>query len=141
MERFVSRSEDETAAIGRVLASRFGPDAIVLLTGDLGAGKTCLVRAIAGALGADPIDVSSPSFSLVHEYPIPDRPPIIHIDGYRLSKTRHEWEQIGVPELLRAPGLKLIEWPNEELVMAGEPVVRVRIQVDEDESRRVDVEM
>ncbi|HVT45764.1 MAG TPA: tRNA (adenosine(37)-N6)-threonylcarbamoyltransferase complex ATPase subunit type 1 TsaE [Thermoanaerobaculia bacterium] len=139
MERFRSESEQETQAIGRQLASRLPPHAVVQLTGDLGAGKTLLVKAIAAALGADPDQVSSPSFAIVHEYPLPDRPPLIHIDGYRLTGHRREWDEIGIPDLLREPGLKFIEWPNVELARIGGRLLDVRILINEDDSRTIEV--
>ena len=109
---FVCRSEEESEAAGREIARGLASDAVVHLVGDLGAGKTFLARAIASELGADPHDVASPSFAIVHEYPRRHGPPIIHIDGYRLSENRREWMEIGIPELLAGPGVKLIEWPK-----------------------------
>jgi len=88
MKLWICTSEEETAAAGREIARSLAPDAIVHLTGDLGAGKTFLARAIATELGADPREVASPSFAIVHEYPRPNAAPIIHIDGYRLSESR-----------------------------------------------------
>ena len=58
--------------------------------------------------------MSSPSFAIVHEYPVAGGTPIVHIDGYRLSENRREWLEIGIPELLAGPGVKLIEWPKRE---------------------------
>src|SRR5437763_14873642 len=111
---YLCRDESETEAAGREIARSLAPDAIVHLIGDLGAGKTFLVRAIAAALGADAREVASPTFAIVHEYPIAGRAPIIHIDGYRLTENRREWLEIGIPELLQGPGVKLMEWPKRE---------------------------
>src|SRR4051794_37700744 len=94
---FVCSTESETAAAGREIARLLPRDATVHLIGDLGAGKTFLARAIATELGADPREVASPSFAIVHEYPLPAAAPIIHIDGYRLSENRREWLEIGIP--------------------------------------------
>src|SRR5207245_10947533 len=112
--RCLSRTEEATSAAGRETAHALAPDAVVHLVGDLGSGKTFLARAIAAELGADPGEVASPSFSIVHEYPRPSGPPIIHIDGYRLSENRREWLEIGIPELLTQPGGKMIESQNRE---------------------------
>jgi len=68
--RWICPTEEETAAAGREIAGLLPPDAVVHLIGDLGAGKTFLARAIAAALGADPAEVASPSFAIVHEYPV-----------------------------------------------------------------------
>src|SRR5438445_6873081 len=111
MAKYIARTEEETVAAGRDIARMLAPDAIVHLVGDLGSGKTFLARAIAAELGADPREVASPTFAIVHEYPRASGDPIIHIDGYRLSDHRREWLEIGIPELLAGPGVKLSEWP------------------------------
>ena len=139
MTRYICRTEDETAAAGREIARQLSPDAVVHLTGDLGAGKTFLVRAIAAELGADPHDVASPSFAIVHEYPVPSGPPIIHIDGYRLSDRPREWMEIGIPEMLSGPGRKLIEWPKREFEHFEDSHVEITIRVLDDGKRQIDV--
>lgn len=138
--KFVCASEAETEAAGRAVARTLAPDAVVHLVGDLGAGKTFLARAIAAELGADPHEVASPTFAIVHEYPRPGAPPIIHIDGYRLSENRREWLEIGIPELLSGPGVKLIEWPKRDFEEFEESHVEVRISVREDGAREIEVD-
>jgi len=140
VQQFLCHTESETAAAGREIARSLGPDTVVHLVGDLGAGKTFLARAIAAELGADPREVASPSFAIVHEYPIPGRPPIIHIDGYRLSDKRREWLEIGIPEMLAGPGVKLIEWPKEAFREFEDSHVEVRVEVQQDEARLVTFE-
>ena len=137
MATIICRTEEDTERAGRELARRLPADVVVHLIGDLGAGKTFLVRAIAAELGADPMEVSSPSFAIVHEYPLPDGPPIIHIDGYRLSENRREWFEIGIPEMLSGPGVKLIEWPKKEFVEFEDEHAEVTIRVREDGSREI----
>jgi tRNA threonylcarbamoyladenosine biosynthesis protein TsaE len=137
MTTFVCETEEQTAAAGRAIARTLPPDAVVHLMGDLGAGKTFLARAIAAELGADPLEVASPSFAIIHEYPLPGRPPIIHIDGYRLSDNRREWLEIGIPEILAGPGVKLIEWPKEAFEEFEDTHVEVTIEVREDGGRVV----
>lgn len=139
MTRYVGRTEEETAAAGREIARSLPADAVVHLVGDLGAGKTFLVRAIAAELGADPREVASPSFAIVHEYPRPDGPPVIHIDGYRLSENRREWLEIGIPELLAQPGVKLIEWPKREFEEFEDSHVEITIRVLDDGAREISV--
>ena len=136
--RFVCPTEADTERAGREIARTLSPDAVVHLVGDLGAGKTFLVRAIAAELGANPSDVASPSFAIVHEYPLASGAPIIHIDGYRLSSSRREWFEIGIPELLSGPGVKLIEWPKEEFTEFEDSHVEVRISVREDGVREIE---
>jgi len=135
--RWLCRTEDQTIAAGREIARMLPADATVHLIGDLGSGKTFLVRAIASALGAEPREVASPSFAIVHEYPRPDAPPIIHIDGYRLSDRRREWLEIGIPELLAQPGIKLIEWPKREFEEFEESHVEIAIRVLDDGTREI----
>ena len=135
MKTYRCRTEDETAAAGREIARSLSPDAVVHLSGDLGSGKTFLVRAIAAELGADPREVASPSFAIVHEYQRPGAAPIIHIDGYRLSGKRREWLEIGIPEMLAGPGVKLIEWPKREFEEFEDGHVEIQIGVESDGTR------
>lgn len=139
MTRYLGRTEKETAAAGREIARSLPPDAVVHLIGDLGSGKTFLARAIAAELGADPREVASPSFAIVHEYPKASGPPVIHIDGYRLSESRREWLEIGIPELLAQPGVKLIEWPKREFEEFEDSHVEITIRVLDDGTREIDV--
>ncbi len=137
--QFICATEEDSERAGREIARSLGPDAIVHLVGDLGAGKTFLARAIASELGADPHEVASPSFAIVHEYPRRGAPPVIHIDGYRLSENRREWLEIGIPELLAAPGVKLIEWPKREFEEFEDSHVEVTIRVRDDGAREITV--
>ncbi|HKR63056.1 MAG TPA: tRNA (adenosine(37)-N6)-threonylcarbamoyltransferase complex ATPase subunit type 1 TsaE [Thermoanaerobaculia bacterium] len=139
MTKYIATSEEESERIGREIARTLSPDAVVHLTGDLGAGKTFLARAIAAELGADPHEVASPSFAIVHEYPRRNAPPIIHIDGYRLSENRREWLEIGIPELLSGPGVKLIEWPKREFEEFEEGHVEITIRVRDDGAREIEL--
>jgi tRNA threonylcarbamoyladenosine biosynthesis protein TsaE len=139
-QHFICTTESETEAAGRAIARTLSPDAVVHLVGDLGAGKTFLVRAIAAELGANPLDVASPSFAIVHEYPRRGAQPIIHIDAYRLSDNRREWLEIGIPEMLAGPGVKLIEWPKHAFEEFEDSHVEVRITVREDGARVIEAE-
>jgi tRNA threonylcarbamoyladenosine biosynthesis protein TsaE len=136
---YICPTEADTERAGREIARTLSPDAVVHLIGDLGAGKTFLARAIAAELGADPHEVASPSFAIVHEYPRRNASPIIHIDGYRLSENRREWLEIGIPEMLSGPGVKLIEWPKEAFAEFEDAHVEVRISVREDGAREIEV--
>ena len=139
MTTYICHDETESAAAGREIARSLDRDATVHLIGDLGAGKTFLARAIAAELGADPREVASPSFAIVHEYPRAGAPPITHIDGYRLSENRREWLEIGIPEILGGPGVKLIEWPKRAFSEFESSHVEVRIDVQEDGTRVIAV--
>ena len=138
---YLCPTEADTERAGREIARALPPDAVVHLVGDLGAGKTFLARAIAAELGADPREVASPSFAIVHEYPRQSGPPIIHIDGYRLSENRREWLEIGIPEMLSGPGVKLIEWPKREFEEFEDAHVDVRISVRDDGAREITVSL
>jgi tRNA threonylcarbamoyladenosine biosynthesis protein TsaE len=140
MTTFICPTEADTAAAGREIARLLPRDAVVHLVGDLGAGKTFLARAIAAALGADPREVASPSFAIVHEYPVAGGAPVIHIDAYRLSGNRREWLEIGIPEMLAGPGVKLIEWPKREFEEFEERHVEITITVRGDDAREINVE-
>lgn len=139
MKRWKSQSEEETRAVGREIARLIPADALIYLSGDLGAGKTTLVRAIAEELGSDPKDVASPSFALVHEYPRLDDLPIIHVDGYRMSDHPHEWMEIGIDDLLRGPGIKFVEWPKRQFDELADAWGVIRVSVEEDESRTIEL--
>jgi len=139
LQTYLCREEAATAAAGREIARTLVPDSVVHLVGDLGAGKTFLARAIAAELGANAIEVASPSFAIIHEYPIAGGAPIIHIDGYRLSENRREWLEIGIPELLQGPGVKLIEWPKRDFDEFEDGHVEIAIRVEEDGSRVIEV--
>ena len=139
MKRWTCKSEDETSAAGRAIARALPHNAIVHLVGDLGSGKTFLARAIAAELGADPREVASPTFAIVHEYPRSDGDPIIHIDGYRLSEHPREWMEIGIPELLAGPGVKLIEWPKRQFAEFEEQHIDITITVEGDGSRTIEM--
>ena len=137
---FLCPTEADTERAGREIARALSPDAVVHLDGDLGAGKTFLARAIASELGANPLDVASPSFAIVHEYPLPGAPPIIHIDGYRLSENRREWLEIGIPEMLSGPGVKLIEWPKRDFEEFEDGHLEVTVRVRNDGAREITAE-
>ncbi|MBZ5656870.1 MAG: tRNA (adenosine(37)-N6)-threonylcarbamoyltransferase complex ATPase subunit type 1 TsaE [Acidobacteriia bacterium] len=105
----LTHSAAETIALGRQFANELAPPLIVLLRGDLGAGKTTLVKGIAeGFQAASAQDVTSPTFTLVHEYRGP-RATLYHIDLYRID-TERELETLGLDDLLAPDSILLIEW-------------------------------
>lgn len=103
-----SRSVAETEAVGAELAALLGPDDTLLLRGGLGAGKTVLVRGLARALGVDPGEIQSPTFTLVREHLGAGGARLVHLDLYRLEPQ--EVESAGIEELLAGPGVKAVEW-------------------------------
>ena len=106
---FTTKSPDETVAVGRELASMLTPPKLVVLRGDLGAGKTTLVKGIAeGFSAASQDDVTSPTFTLIHEYRGPAAT-LYHIDLYRVD-TQRELETLGLDDLMGDNSVLLIEW-------------------------------
>jgi tRNA threonylcarbamoyladenosine biosynthesis protein TsaE len=134
---FVTKSEDETVEAGRQLAPSLGANSIVLLLGDLGAGKTAFVRGVAEGLGASPADVSSPTFTLIQEYRS-GRIPLLHVDLYRLNNPQ-EVEDLGLEEL-GSGAVVAIEWA-EKLPHAPLDAIRVSIDHLGEDERRVTIEM
>jgi tRNA threonylcarbamoyladenosine biosynthesis protein TsaE len=105
----ITDSPEETIVFGRSLATELSPPLIVLLGGDLGAGKTTLVKGIAEGFGAARAeDVTSPTFTLVHEYRGPQTT-LYHIDLYRID-TQRDLETLGLDDLLAPNSILLIEW-------------------------------
>ena len=123
MATYITRGEVETMAVARELAERLSPGAVVLLHGDLGAGKTVFVRGLAEGLGVRPEDVSSPSFTLIQEYA--GTTPLYHVDLYRLTPA--DAEDLGLEELMVGNGVVAIEWADR-LPRAVEDGVVVRIE-------------
>jgi len=128
-------SEAETAAVGRDLGRTLAAGAVVLLFGDLGAGKTAFVRGLAEGLGVDPADVSSPTFTLIHEYR-GGRLPLFHADLYRLTDAR-EIDELGLDEI-GEDGVLAIEWA-EKLHRVIPGAVAVRIDQSNDEMRTLTI--
>ena len=102
-----TRSEGETRALGLTLARELAPDGILLLSGELGSGKTVLARGIGEGLGVDPREVQSPTFTLIREHQ-GSGGRMVHVDLYRLDPG--EVEALGLEELLAGPGVKVVEW-------------------------------
>lgn len=101
-------TEEETLAVGRRLAARLAPDGVLLLSGDLGAGKTVLARGVAAGLGVPPDEVQSPTYTLVREHRAPSGQRLVHLDLYRLESE--EAAELGLDEVFAAPGVKVVEW-------------------------------
>lgn len=133
-EVFVTHSEADTLEVGRRLASRLTPGSVVLLTGELGSGKTVLVRGLAEGLGAAPDAVSSPTFVLIQEYA--GRVPLRHVDLYRVERA--EIDDLGLDELFDETAIVAIEWA-EKLSRPPAGAVRVEIRDLGGETREITV--
>jgi len=119
-------SEAETLQAGARLATGLKPGDTVLLQGGLGAGKTVFVRGAAGALGVDPGEVRSPTFTLVNIYP--GRIPVYHIDLYRIEKPE-DLSELGLEEFIGTDGVAMVEWP--ERLGRYSPVAAVRVLIED----------
>ena len=135
MTTHTTRSEDETEDIGRALARTLAAGDVVLLSGDLGAGKTAFVRGLASGLGVDPSEVSSPTFTIVHEYR-GGRLTLYHADLYRLERTATE--DVGLEEMGVADGVLAIEWPDR-LTHALPRTTAVHLEIGDETTRRITV--
>ncbi|MGE3177921.1 MAG: tRNA (adenosine(37)-N6)-threonylcarbamoyltransferase complex ATPase subunit type 1 TsaE [Vicinamibacterales bacterium] len=133
--RIETRSERETANVGRDVARTLDSGAVVLLWGDLGAGKTAFVRGMAEGLGGDPADVSSPTFTLVQEYR-GGRLPLHHVDLYRLAPQ--EVDDLGLDDLTLEYGVTAIEWPDR-LPRPLPGAINVRIEHGDGDQRFVSI--
>lgn len=108
VRRFKTASAEETIALGRSIAGWLPPSGVVLLSGELGAGKTTLSKGIVeGREAGSGDEVASPTFALIHEYGDPVR--VYHVDLYRLE-TSEEARRLGLEELIERPALVLVEW-------------------------------
>lgn len=135
MMTVTSHSQAETADVARALAPSLSPGAVLLLIGDLGAGKTAFVRGLAEGLGVPPEDVSSPTFTLIQEYR-GGRVPLIHVDLYRLDDAR-EIDELGLEEL-GLNSVLAIEWA-EKLPRPIADAIEIRIDHGDGDERRITI--
>lgn len=139
MKTFNTHSAEETTDLGRSLASELKPGGIVLLRGDLGAGKTTLVKGIAeGFNAARAEDVTSPTFTLIHEYRGPEVA-LYHIDLYRID-TQRELDTLALDDLMTANSILLIEWGEKFERFSRERDVEIAIEHGGGDTRVVRVE-
>jgi len=131
-----THSADETIALGRSLAELLAPPKLVLLRGDLGAGKTTLVKGIAEAFhAASADDVTSPTFTLIHEYRGPSAS-LFHIDLYRID-TQRELDTLALDDLFSDNSILLIEWGEKFPRFVQECDVEIALDRTADNERTV----
>jgi tRNA threonylcarbamoyladenosine biosynthesis protein TsaE len=136
---FVTSSAEETVELGVDLARLLTVPKLILLRGDLGAGKTTLVKGIAVALGAAEADaVTSPTFTLVHEYAGSVR--VLHLDVYRLE-TERQLSTLGIEEMLGGESLVLVEWGDKFASLVERSDGEIEIENTGDDSRRIRVSL
>jgi tRNA threonylcarbamoyladenosine biosynthesis protein TsaE len=135
---WVTRSEEETIGLGRELGARLKPPALVLLSGELGAGKTTLAKGIVAGLGAArEEEVTSPTFTLVHLFH--NRSKVYHVDLYRVGSPR-DFETLGLDDVLAEPAVVIVEWAEKFLLRTDWPVIRIRLEHVDERSRRIVLE-
>jgi len=132
----VSHSPQETMALGSQLAALLEPGDIILLHGDLGTGKTELVRGVAVGLGLPPDQVSSPTFALVHEYP--GRVALIHVDLYRLGSLDEEFFLV-LEDYWQQPVVTVIEWGERLEGNLPEEYLEITLHWLDTQTRRLEV--
>ena len=136
-DEYVTHSEEETVALGRRLAPTLKSAHMVILRGDLGAGKTTLVKGIAEGLNAaSQDDITSPTFTLIHEFRGPDVN-LYHVDLYRID-TERELATLGLDELFAEAGnLVLLEWGEKFPRFVRERDVEIRLERTGEQERRI----
>jgi len=145
---FITHSAEETIAKGREIAGKLRPPVLVLLKGDLGAGKTTLTKGIISGLGAaKEEDVTSPTFNLVHEFGNhkssaspslagPHSCMVYHVDLYRIESF-HDLESLGLEDALSEKAIVIIEWPEHFTFRTDWPTVEIRLDHAGGDSRRI----
>ncbi len=134
-------SLDATASLGAQLAGLLRPGDVLALEGELGSGKTTLVRAVVAGLGLDASMVSSPTFVIANDYPgSADSPPVVHVDAYRLGGA-DELDTIGWDRVLDGSAIVFVEWPSRIGGALPEQHAQVRIAQLGPESRRFELEI
>lgn len=132
---FHTESEEETIALGESLAAELPQKAVVLLIGNLGAGKTTIAKGIVKGLGAaQPAEVSSPTFTLIHEY----SPAVYHIDLYRLD-TPAQVATLGLEEIFDRPAVVLIEWGEKFPALMPAGRIEIRLRATGENARDIEV--
>ena len=136
MATYRTASESETIALGERLARELPAHGVVLLIGNLGAGKTTLAKGIVNGLGAAAADeVSSPTFTLIHEY---GEGRVYHVDLYRLDEPR-EVATLGLEEIFERDGVVLIEWGERFPRLLPAERIEIRIRPLADDEREIEV--
>lgn len=137
-EEIITHSAEETTRWGRELAKRLKAPVLVLLTGELGTGKTTLTKGIVSGLGAaSEEEVTSPTFTLVHVYG-GNAGKVYHADLYRIE-TFHDFETLGMEDLFAMPAVAILEWSERFPLESPWPQIRLRLEHLGGDSRRISI--
>ncbi len=136
-EEVITHSAEETMAWGREFAKRLQPPVLVLLSGELGSGKTTLTKGIVAGLNAATEDeVTSPTFTLLHEYGSGRR--VLHGDLYRIENF-HDFETLGLEDAFASPTIIILEWSENFPLKAPWPQLRLKLEHAGGDSRRITI--
>jgi len=134
-EEIITHSSEETTKWGREFAERLTAPVLVLLTGELGSGKTTLTKGIVAGLGAArEEEVTSPTFTLVHVYG--NSPKVYHADLYRIESF-HDFETLGLEDVFAEPAVVILEWSERFPLPSPWPQIRIRLEHQGGDMRRI----
>lgn len=134
----ILHSPEVTIQLGRQIGSQLTPPVLILLSGDLGAGKTTLTKGIVSALGAAEEDeVTSPTFTLVHKYE--KRTRVYHVDLYRVGNF-HDLETLGIEDVFSEQAIVIVEWSERFALRTDWPVLRIHMEHAGEDVRKISVE-
>lgn len=137
-EEIITHSAEETANWGREFAKRLTAPILILLTGDLGSGKTTLTKGIVAGLGAAREDeVTSPTFTLVHVYGKPAK--VYHADLYRIESF-HDLETLGLEDVFGKPSIVILEWSERFPLQSAWPQIRIKLEHLGGDTRRLSIQ-
>ena len=134
----ITHSFEETIRCGREIGATLKPPVLVLLSGELGAGKTTLTKGMASGLGAANEDeVTSPTFTLVHKYT--RGAPVYHVDLYRIGDFQ-DFETLGLEDVFAEKAVVIVEWPDRFRLRTEWPVMRIKLEHVAEDTRRVTID-
>ncbi len=138
MENVITRSAEETIARGRELAAKMRAPLLVLLSGELGAGKTTLAKGMISGLGAAAEEeITSPTFTLVHTFTGPVK--VFHVDLYRVEGVQ-EFDSLGLEDIFAEPAIVFVEWPERMRMRTDWPVMRIELEHAGEDEREIHIE-
>jgi len=137
----VARSPEQTARVGEILGAHADRGRLLALWGEMGAGKTCLVQGIARGMGVpEDFFVTSPTFTLINEYPSARGVMLYHFDLYRLGDAE-DLLDLGYEEYWYSDGISAVEWPEIASVLLPENRIDIYLSIDDDSTRSIRIEM
>jgi tRNA threonylcarbamoyladenosine biosynthesis protein TsaE len=137
MIEIISKSPDETAALGKKTASRLCAGSIIAISGALGSGKTCFSKGIALGLGINE-NITSPTYTIINEYKRDGCPTLYHIDAYRLNGDK-DFEDIGGIDVLHSDGISIIEWSERIPDSVPKEAIFITIEIKDEISRTIKI--